>query len=1022
MTIVRSVAVTAACFFALLAASLPMAAATNDVKLDSDLLSSLSFRNIDPKRGGRVTAVSGVIGDYNTYYMGATGGGVWKTTNGGQHWFNISDGQFQTGSVGAIAVAESDANIIVVGMGEAPFRGVASSYGDGVYKSMDAGKTWTHLGLEKTRQISGVVIHPKNPDIILVAAQGAAWNASIDRGIYKSIDGGKSWQKKLFIDQDTGIADLKIDPNNTAILYATSWRHRRTPDGIVSGGKGSGIYKSVDGGDTWKALTTGLPSMLGKVGVSPSGAKSGLVYSIVESVDGQSGLYRSDDAGDSWYLLSQNAGIKARSWYYMDIFADPQDENTVYVLNSGFFRSIDGGKTFARVPGEPFTDNHDLWIRPSDAKNMILGDDGGAYVSLDSGASWTWHDGQPLSQIYRVNADHDVPYNIYGGQQDRNAISITSNAYNDGILSKEDYTYVGGCESGFVGVNPNNTRRVYAGCYSGLITEYDRQSKQTRNIKIYPTSDFASDDQSGPVYRFNWNAPIIVSQHNPDFIYHAANHVLRSVDRGLSWEELSPDLSLGGNRETDKLSAPFAFETKGTYGTISYLAEGRESRKTLWVGTDNGLLHVTRDGGDTWQNITPNGVKDGLFNAIEVSPHDAATVYVAYTRYKHGDDKPYIYKTSNYGRTWTLLSKTMPQNHFVRVVREDPARKGLLYAGTETGLYVSFNDGKDWQTLQLNLPHVPVTDLLLHKDDIVMSTQGRGFWLLEKRHVLWQMSPEVIKSEAHLFEPTESYIYDFNMFEFSELDLDQPNAAYIHYYLERDINPLKDSFAINIYGPEGELMRTLQPNATLKAGGSGSAYNISAQKGLNRIAWDFRTQPLTQIPNTFSTLGGSDSIVDGHRIRGGNFTIELSFNNNTLQQPLQIRLNPKLDVTDSQVAEQQAILVHMKQQLNQLHNAVNEMVNRRGALMRKTEEEGSLEKNRPQIETIIDWEERTIASKRQVWQDVMFYPSRLVEHYQDLYGAIDNMSLPVSDAMKSEMLRLDKMIEATLQEKDKILH
>ena len=694
--------------------------------LPDSLFQAMKWRNVGPFRGGRSTTVCGVVGHPDLYYMGTVGGGLWRTENGGKVWRNISDGYFKTGSVGAVAVSNSDPNVIYVGMGEAPVRGVMTSHGDGVYKSTDAGASWQNVGLPKVRQISKVRIHPTNPDIVYVSAQGSPYAPTPDRGIYRTMDGGQNWEKVLFVNDGSGACDLSMDATNPRILYAAFWEHQRLPWQVVSGGEGSSIWKSTDGGNSWKKLEKGLPeAIMGKIGISVSPANPQRVWAIIESDQG--GLYRSDNGGTSWRLINPDRVLRARSWYYMHIFADPQNAEIVYVLNAPVLKSIDGGKSFSPVP-TPHGDNHDLWIDPNDNQRMINANDGGGNISYNGGRSWSVQSNQPTAQFYRVNTDNRFPYYIYGGQQDNSTVAIPSRVNGFGIQNA-DFHSVGGCESAFCAFDPDNPRYVYAGCYQGIITEYDQELEIEKDVMAYPYLGLGTTPSDAEVrYRFNWNAPILVSQHDPSVIYHCGNVVLKSSDRGVNWEAVSPDLTRNIPEHLGKGGAPITNEGAGgeVYHTLAYFAESPFDADELWAGADDGLLHLTRDGGENWVNISPPGAGEGLVNSIELSTTQAGMAWIAFTRYKFNDFAPHIYVTTDFGQTWTeKVQGIAPQAH-VRVVRADPERKGLLYAGTETGLYLSFDGGDHWQAFQQNLPIVPITDMKVHQGDLVISTQGRG--------------------------------------------------------------------------------------------------------------------------------------------------------------------------------------------------------------------------------------------------------------------------------------------------------
>ena len=645
------------------------------IAITDSLYHGLKWRNIGPFRGGRSVTSTGVVGKPHTYYMGSTGGGVFKTTDDGITWKNISDGFFKTGSVGAIAVAESDPNIVVVGMGEHAARGVMTSMGNGVYKSMDAGKTWSHLGLDKTRHISDVVIHPTNPNIIYITAQGAQYAPSKERGIYKTTDGGKTWKNILSVNNTTGASSLSIDMTNPRILYASMWQHQRYPWVMESGGENSGLFKSIDAGNTWTKMKLGLPKDFGKSGISVSRANPDRVFAVIEASGKKGGIYRSDNAGKTWKQVNSNRVNIARSWYYMEIFADPQDENTVYVLNAPVMKSIDGGKSFSNIP-VPHGDNHHLWINPADNKNLINSNDGGANISFNGGKSWSTQQNQATSQFYRVITDNQVPYHVYGGQQDNSAIGIASRT-NDGGIDWKDWYSVAGGESAFIAFDPDAPELIYGGTYQGNISTWSRTSREQKSIKEYPELGLSIAPKDSK-YRYNWNAPIITSPHDRATVYHAGNVVFKTTNQGMNWTIVSPDLT---KNEVDKHGpggAPYTNEAAGgeNYNTITALVESQHEQGVLYAGSDDGLLHITKNGGESWTNITPNGIKDGIINSIDISQHNPATAYIVIMRYKSMDLNSYVFKTNDYGQNWTkIVTGLNDPNGFARVVRADKSNK-----------------------------------------------------------------------------------------------------------------------------------------------------------------------------------------------------------------------------------------------------------------------------------------------------------------------------------------------------------
>jgi photosystem II stability/assembly factor-like uncharacterized protein len=725
---------------------------------------ALQWRLIGPFRGGRATAVAGVPSQPLVYYFGATGGGVWKTVDGGINWEAISDNSvFGTGSVGAIGLSDSDPNTIYVGMGESPIRGNVS-HGDGVYKSTDAGKTWKRVGLEDTRQISRIRVHPKNPDIVYVAAQGHVWAPNEQRGVFRSKDGGKTWQKIFYRSDKAGASDLVLDPTNANLLYAGFWEVYRKPWTLESGGSGSGIFKSLDGGDTWTDITRspGLPKgTVGIVGVTVSPASPDRLWAIIEAEDG--GVFRSDNAGKTWTKVNEERRLRQRAWYYSRIYADPKNADTVYVLNTGFYKSNDGGKTFTSLT-VPHGDNHDLWIAPDDPNRMINSNDGGANVSFNGGKSWTEQD-QATAQFYRVALDNDFPYNIYGAQQDNSTVRIASRTTDVGIR-REDWYDVGGGESGWIAPSPKDSEIVFAGSYGGLITRYDHHTGQLRDVSPYPNNPMGAGADVLK-YRFQWNFPILFSPHDQNTLHAAGNVLFRSLNDGQSWEVISPDLTRNDKSRQRASGGPITKDNTSIeyYDTIFTVMESPVQKGVIWTGSDDGLVHVTRDAGKNWANVTPPA---GLMpewiqiNSVEASPNDAATAYIAATMYKWDDYKPYLYKTSDYGKTWKKITDGIPNTAFTRVIREDPNKRGLLYAGTETGIYVSFDDGARWQPMQFNLPVVPITDLAIHKreQDLVAATQGRSFWVFDDLPIIHQLMDvggmNVVK-QTKLFQPKNPY-------------------------------------------------------------------------------------------------------------------------------------------------------------------------------------------------------------------------------------------------------------------------
>ncbi|MFH1572701.1 MAG: glycosyl hydrolase, partial [Acidobacteriota bacterium] len=735
---------------------LPAQGGGNDpnITVNPSLYEGLRYRLLDFGRGGRSTAVAGVSSDPLTYYAGYTGGGVWKTQDAGQTWTSVSDDHFEAGSIGAITVADSDPNVIYVGTGSACPRGNISP-GIGVYKSTDAGKTWRHIGLRESGQIGRIQVHPKDHDLVYVAALGHIFGSNAERGVFRSKDGGRTWEKVLFVSNKTGAVDISLDANNPRVIYAAMWTVVRKPWTIDSGSEESGLYQSTDGGDTWSKLGGGLPSgVVGRIAVSASPARPDRVWALVEAPEDRGGIFRTEDGGKTWRKINGERRFLQRAWYYIHIYADPKSPETVYVLNTGFYKSSDGGRTFQsyRVP---HGDNHDLWINPHDPQKMINANDGGANVSFNGAQSWTGQMNQPTAEFYRITADNRFPYRVYGAQQDNSTASVSSRG-------SGDFYDVGGGESGHIAVDPRNPDIVYAGSYGGTITRTDVGTGLSRSIMAYPES--ATGQRAADMkYRFQWNAPIRISPHDPDVVYHCSQFVHRSRDAGLSWEIISPDLTRNDKSKQDYSGNPITHDNTGVevFGTVFALEESPRVAGLLWAGSDDGPMHLSRDNGKTWKNVSPTNIPPfGTVNMIDLSAHDPGRAFIAVHKYREDDFKPYVFRTNNYGESWDLLTdgrNGIPANHFVRVVREDPDRKGLLYAGTEFGMYISFDDGAHWQKFQLNLPVTPITDLMVYRKDLLVATQGRSFWILDDLSPLHQINKDTAAAKVHLFAPRAAY-------------------------------------------------------------------------------------------------------------------------------------------------------------------------------------------------------------------------------------------------------------------------
>ena len=987
-------------------------------------LRNLKWRNIGPFRGGRSVTSTGVVGDPLVYYMGTTGGGVWKTSDAGGTWQNISDGYFKTGSVGAVAVSESDPNVVFVGMGEHAPRGVMTSYGDGVYKSTDAGKTWKNMGLDLTRQIANIRIHPANPDIVYVAAQGAINGPSQDRGVYKSTDGGINWKKILYVDEHTGCADLSMDMTNPRILYAAMWEYQRLPWQIKSGGKGSGLYKSTDAGETWTKIEKGLPKEKGKMAVGVSRSNADKVYALVEgdTQKEEGGLFVSNDAGKNWNRVSKDHRLVQRAWYYIELCADPQDENVVYVFNSPGLKSIDGGKTWSNIRGT-HGDYHQLWINPNNNKNMIISNDGGAAISFNSGKIWSTQNNQPTAQFYRVNADNRFPYYVYGGQQDNSSVMIASRNLAGGNISDRDWTFAAGGESAFIAFDPDNPRYSMGGSYQGTIEVHDQETKESKGIMVAPIQ-YQSLQPKNMKYRFNWNAPIVNSPNDRNVFYHAGNILFKTSNKGINWEAISPDLTRHDTLKMGQSGVPYTNEGAGgeNYATIAYVAESPNEKGVIWTGSDDGLVYLTRDGGKNWSNVTPKALSECLVNCIEVSPHDKATAYIATTKYKFNDLTPAIYKTTDYGKTWSNISNGIPYGAYTRCVREDDVRKDLLYAGTETGFYISYNGGKTWKQQQLNLPVTPVTDLMVHKGNLIASTMGRAFWILDDLSVFRQYNRSDTTKRFELFTPADAYRVSGGSALDAVADEDAPpvisnagtNAAtgvVIYYLVPAKPDSLK--LTMEIMDDKGQLIRSYSsmPNKKFTSfpGGPDEEPLLSNKPGLNRFVWDMRYATLPAVPNVY--IEGS---YQGRKVAPGKYQLKLKTGKEEKTTAFNIVADPRINATQAEYLQQQQVLAEVDNKIKEIHDDVNQM-----RIVRKqindlldiitdtTKYKTILESGSKLVKKITVWEEKLVQSKAQSNDDIINFINMLSADYIFLKGEMDVNTPAVTAGQQQQLAALN---------------
>ncbi len=960
---------------------------------------AVKWRSIGPFRGGRSNCGTGVPGDINTYYMGTTGGGLWKTDDLGLSWTNISDGYFKTGSVGAVAVPESDANVVYVGMGEHAVRGVMTHHGDGVYKSTDAGKTWKHMGLEATQHIARIVVNPQNPDIVLVAAQGALYSKSKERGIYKSTDGGVTWKNVLFVNESTGCNELSMDMNNPRIVYASMWEHGRKPWQVISGGAGSGLYKSVDGGETWQKMTTGLPTEMGKMSVAVSRSNPEKVYALIESDSEKEsgGLFVSNNAGASWSRVTNDHRLLQRAWYYIELFIDPNNDQTVYVLSAPALRSKDGGKTWENLSGT-HGDYHDLWINPKNSNNMIISNDGGSAVTVNFGKTWSSQNNMPTAQLYRINVDNQFPYHIYAGQQDNTSVSIPYRTFGSAITASDWEASAGG-ESAFLAFDPDDPRFVLGGSYQGTIEILDTKSKGTTNIMPAPIQ-YLGKDAKDIKYRYNWNAPIIRSRYEPNTYYHGAQLLLKTTDMGRTWKEVSPDLTRNEKEKQGKGGVPYTNEAVGAenYGTLAYVMESPYEKGIIYTGSDDGFVYVTKDGGKSWTNITPAGLQECLVNAIEVSPHDKATVYIATTRYKFNDHTPGLYKSTDYGKTWAKINTGIAANAFTRVIREDEVRKDLLFAGTELGLYISFDGGKQWQPFQLNLPVTPITDLRIHKGNLIAATSGRSFWILDDLNVLRQYTKD--QNTLQLFKPEDAYIAN------GSSAMNAANATGVS--RNAGVNPAN---GVVLYYNLPELKATDTVSITVKDGNENIIRSftsvpdeardwegapppdpvLSKNKGLNRFVWDMRHSTMAGIPNVYI-----ESSYAGHKAMPGTYTVTMKAANQQVTAIAVILMNPLYPTTVSEYSSYDTFMRAAENEVTVMHNLVNKLNGKRLQLndLVKTINETRYQVLKKEAEELSKdmkaWDEEMIQRKSKAYDDVENFPNRFTANYMFLINQTES--------------------------------
>ena len=971
-------------------------------EIDQEAYAALKYRLIGPFRGGRSAAVTGVPGEPNLFYFGSAGGGIWRSTDGARTWENISDGFFG-GSIGAISVANSDHNIIFAGGGEKTLRGNVSS-GSGVWKSVDAGKTWKSMGLENSRHIPRISIHPSNPEIVYAAVLGNIYKPTEERGIYKSIDGGATWKKTLFVNDQAGAVDLIMDPNNPRILYASTWRVQRTPYSLSSGGEGSALWKSTDSGETWKEISKnkGFPQdTLGIMGITVSPVNSNRVWAIVENKD-KGGVYRSEDAGETWKNINSDRELRQRAWYYTRIYADPKDEDVVYVVNVSYHKSKDGGENFTSARA-PHGDHHDMWIAPENPDRIIMGDDGGAQVTYDGGETWSTYHNQPTGQFYRLTTDNHFPYRIYAAQQDNSTIRIDHRS-TDYSISEENWESTAGGESAHIAVDPENNEIVYGGSYGGFLTRVNHEKNTQRAINVWPDNPMGHGAEDMK-YRFQWNFPIIFSKHDPNKLYTFSNHVHVTTNEGQSWETISEDLTRNDPTKLGSSGGPITQDNTGVeyYATIFAAEESSLQEGLMWVGSDDGLVHVTRDGGKNWENVTPKGLpKWAQINSLETSDHDAGTAYIAATTYKSGDFAPYLYKTTDFGKSWTKITTGIGVEHFTRVIREDPTNKNILYAGTEEGVYISFDQGTNWKQFQLNLPIVPITDLAIKEGNLIVATQGRSIWILDDLIVLHQnKDASTNKTEQFLFQPKPTYRIGGGSSSNSKTDgTNHPNGV-VTYFNIKDLDEKKDTIHLTYFN---------QANDTLRSFGNHSIEDkLILEKGSNLFVWDMYQKGAEKLDGMI--LWWAD--LEGPRILPGDYTVELNVNGEKQRKTFTVLANPNAETDAAGLKEQYDFITDVNATVDEAHKSIKKIRKITAQLNAfqtqykgKAEVKDLVEKAKEMEERFGEIEKALYQTQNKSGQDPLNFPIKLTNKLAHLNSLVGLDDFPPTDqdiAVKNEL-------------------
>jgi len=974
----------------------PVSANNTTSLSDSLFYLKTKYRLIGPFRGGRSAAVAGSYKNKNTFYFGATGGGIWKTTDGGSNWRNISDKYFG-GSMGSVAVAPSDEGILYAGEGENTLRGNVAE-GFGIWRSDDGGRTWRNIGLKDTRHITRIVIHPRNPDIVWVAALGHLFGSNNDRGVYKTMDGGKTWKRVLFANTKAGAIDLVMEPGNTSTLYASTWKVKRTPYSLESGGEGSALWKSIDGGETWKNLMDkkGLPKKepIGIIGVTVSAINPDRVVAIIEAKNG--GLFRSDDGGETWTKMSEDANIRQRAWYFSKIFADPKNENTVYALNVGMYRSRDGGKTFQPIV-TPHGDHHDMWIDPEDPNRMIVADDGGAQISFDAGANWSTMNNQPTAQLYRLTADNHFPYRVLAAQQDNSTLRILSRS-NSGGITEKDWEPTAGAESGYVVPDPLNPNIVYGGNYGGFISRMNHATGENRAVSVWPDNPMGAGADVLK-YRFQWNFPIFFSPHDPKRLYTAGNHLFVSENEGQSWQEISPDLTTNDKSKQGPSGGPITKDNTSVeyYCTIFTATESALEKDVLWTGSDDGLIHVSKDGGKNWQNVTPPAAgKWMMWNSVETDPFKKGKAYFVGTKYKDDDYTPYIFKTEDYGKTWQLITNGINKMHFARALRADKKVPGLLYAGTEFGMYISYDDGANWNKFQLNLPVVSVTDLLIKENDLVVATQGRAIWILDDLSLVQQRSQANPQKALQVFAVNDAYRTEgFQSTALRNVGTNPPNGVVFNYYLKDATDSSKVS--VTVFDKKNNIIRTFSRDA------KDTTNKLDFNAGMNQFVWNMQYPAAERIEGMILWNGN----VGSPKAAPGKYTARFRYAKDSADVPFTIKADPNYKMTEAEYDDQVSFLLKIGNKFSEVQKAIKDIRLIRSQLTDFTSRADSSGKDLKSLADTINKkitavEEALYQTKAKSGQDVLNFPIRLNDKISGIYDfAASGNNPPSQQAIES---------------------